>query len=640
MCGIVGLAHRDRRYEVPQQLIGVMCDAIRHRGPDDQGTFVAGPVGIGMRRLSIIDLAGGHQPISNETGLLTIVFNGEIYNYRELRQGLVQRGHAFKTDSDTETILHLFEEIGPECVKQLRGMFAFAIHDARDGSLFLARDRFGIKPLYIAERETRIAFASELKALVAAGLTDRELDWQALDSYFELGYIPAPASPFKDVRKLEPGFWLHWHPERGSTQSKYWDLPTNTIEAPHDIEERVLAWLDNSVEAHLVSDVPVAAFLSGGIDSSAIVSSMALMGGGAAHAFTARYLGSGAESTDETGLAKLLADRYGAQLTVIDIEPHVRDLLEPIVRALDEPHADESAVPSWLLSQAIAGQYKVALSGTGGDELFAGYRRHIGLLVGEHYRRLPRRVQRVLSTLVDTLPEPAGGDLGTDRLKRFMRSNEGPVWQRYLAYFSRLEWSRRSSLYSPAVRGEVAGDAASMWFNSLHTRGGSFTGLRAGLYLDYKTYLPDDILALSDRMSMAHSLEVRVPFVDHRFVEEVFPLPDRAKVGVGKAKQLLRRSLRGRLPAEHFRAPPRGFVGPTGSWLRNELRGMLTDELSPERIRRIGLFDPAAVTRLLDEHFSLRHNRSAILWELLTFTTWHRLVVESPVGEVGALSPT
>jgi len=638
MCGIVGFAHRDRRYEVPQRLIGVMCDAIRHRGPDDEGTFVSGPVGLGMRRLSIIDLAGGHQPISNETGLLTIVFNGEIYNYRELRQGLVQRGHAFKTDSDTETILHLFEEDGRDCVKKLRGMFAFAIHDARDGSLFLARDRFGIKPLYIAERDNRLAFASELKALVAAGLTNRVLDWQALDSYFELGYIPAPASPFRDVRKLEPGFWLYWHPERGVTQSKYWDLPTETIETPRDIEDRVLAWLDDSVRAHLVSDVPVAAFLSGGIDSSAIVSSMALMGGGAAHAFTARYRGSGAEATDETGLAKLLANRYGAQLTVVDIEPNVRDVLEPIVRALDEPHADESAVPSWLISQAIAAQYKVALSGTGGDELFAGYRRHIGLLVGEQYHRLPKALQRTLSSLVDALPQPAGSDLAMDRLKRFMRSNEGPAWQRYLAYFTRLAWTRRQSLYAGSVRSEVAGNAASTWFNTLHTRGGSFAGLRTGLYLDYKTYLPDDILALSDRMSMAHSLEVRVPFVDHEFVERVFPLSDRAKVGVGKAKRLLRRALRNRLPSEHFSAPKRGFVGPTSSWLRNELREMLTDELSPDRMRRIGLFDPAAVTRLLDEHFSRQQNRSGVLWELLCFTTWHRLVVEDAVSPELALS--
>jgi asparagine synthase (glutamine-hydrolysing) len=637
MCGIAGFAHRDRQYQVPGQIMRVMCDAIRHRGPDDEGIFISGPVGIGMRRLSIIDLAGGHQPISNETGLLNIVFNGEIYNYAEIRKELIERGHVFKTNSDTETILHLFEDVGPDCVRRLRGMFT--IHDARDGSLFLARDRFGIKPLYIAENGSRIAFASELKALIAAGLTDRALDWEALDAYFELGYIPAPASPFRDVRKLEPGFWLQWHPENVTKQAQYWDLPTQTESAPKDIEERVLGWLDDSVKAHLVSDVPIAAFLSGGIDSSAIVSSMALQSGASPHAFTARYLGSGAEGTDETGLARLLANRYGAKLTVVDVAPQVRDIFEPIIRTLDEPHADESAIPSWVLSQAIAAEYKVALAGTGGDELFAGYRRHIGLPVGEYYGRLPRSIQRLVSTIADAIPEPAGGELGVDRLKRFVRSNEGPAWQRYLAYFSRLPWVRRQSLYAGSVRDHVAGNSAARWFESFDKRGGSLPGIRAGLYLDYKTYLPDDILALSDRISMAHSLEVRVPFVDHELIGHVYPLPDRTKIGAGKAKQLLRRAVRNRLPAEHFSAPKRGFVGPSASWLRNELREMITDELSADRMTRLGLFDPATVTGLMDEHFAGRHNRSGILWELLCFTTWHRLLVEDSTPALLELLP-
>jgi asparagine synthase (glutamine-hydrolysing) len=325
-------------------------------------------------------------------------------------------------------------------------------------------------------------------------------------------------------------------------------------------------------------------------------------------------------------------------LTVVEIEPNIRDIFEPIVRSLDEPHADESAIPSWVISQAIASQYKVALSGTGGGELIAGYRRHIGLLVGERYGRLPRVVQRAISAAVDLLPEPKGEAQTVDRLKRFMRSNVGPSWQRYLAYFTRLAWDRRQSIYSSAVRSQIGGEAASSWFHELHKRGGSLPGLRAGLYLDYKTYLPDDILALSDRISMAHSLEVRVPFVDHELVDHVFPLPDRVKIGAGRAKQLLRRALRDRLPREHFHAPKRGFVGPTSSWLRNELREMITDELSPERMRRIGLFDPAAVSRLLDEHFSRRHNRSGILWELLCFTTWYRLVVEDTARPSAALS--
>jgi asparagine synthase (glutamine-hydrolysing) len=608
-----------------------MCDAIQHRGPDDEGIHVSGPVGLGMRRLSIIDLAGGHQPITNETGLISIVFNGEIYNYRELRRELLDRGHVFKTSSDTEAILHLYEDLGPDCVKRLRGMFSFAIHDARDGSLFLARDRFGIKPLYVTQTRERFAFASELKSLVSAGLTSRQLDWQALDAYFELGYIPAPASPFADVRKLEPGFWMRWHPEEGVTQARYWDVPTEMQDAPSDIEECVRSWLDDSVRAHLVSDVPIAAFLSGGIDSSAIVSSMALVGDAVPHAFTARFLGSGAKRTDESGLAKSLAQRYGARLTVIDIEPKVSGIIEPIVHALDEPHADESAIPTWVLSKAIAAEYKVALSGTGGDELFAGYRRHIGLLVGDQFGRLPRGVKRIINTIVRRLPEPLHGGGEVDRLKRFVSGSNGPSWERYLAYFSRLAWQDRRALYSGAVRTQMDASAAFVRFEELHRGGGSLEGLRAGLYLDYKTYLPDDLLALSDRISMAHSLEVRVPFVDHVFVDHVFPLPDRTKVGWGKAKRLLRQAVRNRLPAEHFRAPKRGFVGPMASWLRGELREMISDELSGDRMRRLGLFDHRAIQSLLNDHFTRRNDRSGILWELLCFATWHRLVVEPAI---------
>ena len=628
MCGIVGVAHRDRSRPVSSELLKVMCDAIRHRGPDDDGYAISGNVAIGMRRLSIIDLPGGHQPITNEDGRLTIVFNGEIYNYRDLRRGLVERGHTFKTNSDTETILHLYEEEGPRCVEKLRGMFGVAILDARDGSVFVARDRFGIKPMYVAETAHRLAFASELKALVAAGLTTRALDWDALDAYFELGYIPAPASPFLDVRKLEPGHWLLWKPESGSRTERYWDLPTQSRRAPREVDELVRGWLDDSVQAHLVSDVPVAAFLSGGIDSSAVVSSWALTGGPAPHAFTARYHGTGSEATDETGLARLLANRYGARLTVVDVEPNVREIFEPITLALDEPHADESAIPSWIVSKAIASEYKVALAGTGGDELFAGYRRHIGLLAGAHYRRLPSPLQRAISRVANAIPEPKGGQLTVNRIKRFAASQGDAPWQRYLEYFTRLSWEKRRSLYASDFRGRVEGTSASRTFESLHERGGSPAGLRTALYLDYKTYLPDDILALSDRISMAHSLEVRVPFVDHEFIENVFPLPDRTKVGLGRPKKLLRHALRDRLPAEHFRAPKRGFVGPTASWLRNELRDMLTDELSPARIERLGFFDSGTVSGLLDDHFERRHNREGILWELLCFMTWHRLVVE------------
>ena len=636
MCGIAGIVHRDQSRPVWAATVHDMCAALQHRGPDDEGIHVAGGVGLGMRRLSIIDLAGGHQPIFNEDGSKVIVFNGEIYNYQELRQALIARGHQFRTQSDTEAVLHLYEDDGVRCVDRLRGMFAFAIWDARAHTLFLARDRFGIKPLYVTHGPWGLGFASELKALLAAGLSHRTLDWEALDAYFQLGYIPAPATPFTDVRKLEPGHCLTWRATGELTVRRYWDLPATATPTPSDVEQRIVEWLDDSVAAHLVSDVPVAAFLSGGLDSSAVVASMAALGQ-TPHAFTARYLGSGAAPADETHLASQLATRWGAKLTVVDIRPDLRDVFEPIVRALDEPHADDSAIPTWLLSQAVGSSYKVALTGIGGDELFAGYRRHIGVLLGQHYSRLPLGVQRAASALANRLPEPRGGALGIDRLKRFLRPGRNGTAQRFFSFLRRVDDGDRDALYSPAVSDHV--ESASAWthFEELYRGGGSPRGLRAGLYLDYKTFLPDDILALSDRLAMAHSLEIRVPLVDHILVERIFGLPDHAKIGWWRSKRLLKRALRARLPDAHLHAPKRGFVGPTSAWLRDELRGVLADELSPERIRRLGYFDPSAVGRFFDEHMTRRRNREGILWALLTFSGWHRLYMEgSPAPRYAA----
>ena len=635
MCGIVGIVHRDPGQPVDSGVIRAMCRAIRHRGPDDEGVFVQGQVGLGMRRLSIIDLGGGRQPMTNEDGSKVIVFNGEIYNYRALRHELSDRRHQFRTASDTETVVHLYEEAGPAAVERLRGMFAFAIWDESTRSLLLARDRFGIKPLYYTATAWGLAFASELKALVSAGLTARELDWEALDTYFQLGYIPAPASPFRDVRKLPPGHWLLWRPNGELLVHQYWDLPRRPAPAPAEPERRVLEWLDESVAAHLISDVPVAAFLSGGLDSSAVVASMALAAraaGEVPQAFTARYHGAGANAADETGLASRLAERYGVRLNVVDITPDVRDTFEPIVRALDEPHADDSAIPTWSLSQAVAGSHKVALTGIGGDELFAGYRRHLGLGAAERYARLPAGLRRTAARLAHLLPDSAGGGgLAVDRLKRFLRVGDDGTAERYLDLISRADDALRRRLYAAELRGAIGGDAARDRFRRLHQDGPArHDPLTSALYLDYRTYLPDDILALSDRLSMAHSLEIRVPFVDHRLVEQVFPLPTALKVGRGEHKWLLKRALAGRLPPGHLRAPKRGFVGPTAAWLRHELRPLLEDELSADRVRRLGYFDADALQRLLDDHFSRRHNREGILWALLCFSTWHRIYLEQP----------
>jgi asparagine synthase (glutamine-hydrolysing) len=618
-----------------------MCAALQHRGPDDEGLYAGTAVALGMRRLSIIDVSGSRQPIWNEDGSKLIVFNGEIYNYRDLRSELITRGHRFATHGDTETILHLFEEAGPRCVERLRGMFAFAIWDHTMRSLFLARDRFGIKPLYYTVGPWGLAFASELKALVAAGCTQRQLDWEALDAYFQLGYIPAPATPFRDVQKLEPGHWLLWRDTGKTTVHAYWDLPREAAPslAPADLEHRVLEWLDGAVKAHLVSDVPVAAFLSGGLDSSAVVASMAVVGGGEPpHAFTARYFGTGAEAADETALARALAERYGAPLTLVDIRPDVPNIFEPIVRALDEPHADDSAIPTWALSQAVGGSFKVVLTGIGGDELFAGYRRHLGLLAAQRYARLPAALRRAVAAAAGLIPDALGNGLTFNRMKRFLGVGDGGVADRYLDIQARAGDQLRTRLYTPALRSVITGNAARERFRRLDTRGAARQGLATALYLDYKTYLADDILALSDRLSMAHSLEIRVPLVDHVLVEQIFPLPANIKVGPWELKRLLKRALAGRLPTAHFRAPKRGFVGPTAAWLRRELWPTLVDELSPARMKRLGYFDPSVVSRLLAEHCSRRRNREGVLWALLCFSVWHRLFVEG-TGQAPSLNP-
>jgi asparagine synthase (glutamine-hydrolysing) len=635
MCGIVGIARRIGEQPVTPADIRPMCDSIRHRGPDDEGIYAHGRVGLGMRRLSIIDLQGGHQPIFNEDGTNAIVFNGEIYNYAELRADLLARGHQLRTNSDTETIVHLYEDHGVDCVKWLRGMFAFGLWDETRRQLVLARDRFGIKPLYVAMDGRQVSFASELKALCAANLTKRELDWPALEAYFRLGYVPAPHTPFRDVRKLEPGHVLVWREDGTWIDRPYWDVPLEPQLCPADIEERVRDWLDESVKAHLVSDVPLAVLLSGGIDSSAIFSSMALSGA-APHGYTARYIGSGAKDADESALAAQLANCYGAKLTVVDIEPCLTDILEPIALALDEPHADESAVPTWLMSERVARDYKVVLAGTGGDELFAGYRRHFGLLMTEQFTRLPASLRRALSSAIGLLPEPSSGKLTLHRLKRFLRSEPGTLPERYLDLLNKLPSGVRSIFTEDIVR-QIGSGLASTHFSHLYDAAGSPKGLSAPLYLDYKTYLPDDILHLSDRISMAHSLEVRVPFVDHRFVEQAFMLPDAVKVGRGKAKHLLRKSLVGRLPKAHFQAPKRGFVGPTALWLRSELRGVLLDELSSDRMSRLGFFDTRAVARLINEHLDGRQNHESVLWALLSFSIWHRIYCEEPIPAADAV---
>lgn len=633
MCGIVGMARRRGAPDVDRDDVARMCSVIRHRGPDDEGIHASPRVGLGMRRLSIIDLAEGHQPIYNEDRTIALVFNGEIYNYRDLRRDLLGRGHDLRTRSDTETIVHLYEDYGVDCVRHLRGMFAFALWDERRGTLLLARDRFGIKPLYVSTDESQIVFASELKALRDLGMLENRLDWRAMEAFFRLGYIPAPYTPFEGVRKLEPGHVLLWTQDGSWVDRPYWDVPYERDER-EVTPASVLEWIDESVSTHLVSDVPMAVLLSGGLDSSAVYSSAAAAGA-TPHAFTARYLGSGARGADETHLARALVERYGGQLTIVDIEPRVTDLFEQTAYALDEPHADESAIPTWLLAERVAADYKVVLAGTGGDELFGGYRRHLGLLASNWYTSLPGAARAAVTSMVTAIPEPRGGQLALHRLKRFVRTSPGGVAARYYDMLNKMPEVNGLALFAPDIRNNIPGSPAAEHMRSVYRSGNEPQGLNAPLYMDYKTYLPDDILHLSDRIAMAHSLEVRVPLVDHVLVQKIFPLSDRLKIGRGKAKQLLRRALAPRLPKEHFAAKKRGFVGPTALWLRHELREMVLDELSPDSIGQLGFFDMELVAQLVDDHMSRRHNRESALWALLSFAVWHRAFVSQPAVHAG-----
>jgi asparagine synthase (glutamine-hydrolysing) len=634
MCGIVGVVHAERERPVHDAFIRRMCDAIRHRGPNDYGVYVAGSVGLGIRRLSVIDLASGHQPMFNEDASVAIVFNGEIYNYRELRAGLLARGHVMRTHSDTETIIHLYEELGDRCVDRLRGMFAFAIWDSKRQRLFLARDRFGMKPLYLVQASWGIAFASELKALRAVGLAGGELDWEALEGVFRVGYIPAPRTPFKSVSKLEPGHRLTWPPGESPRIQRYWDVPTTPSRPLDNVVEVVREKLDESVQAHLESDVPLAVFLSSGLDSSAVVSSMALAGS-EVHAYTVRYPGSGADRADESPLARELAARYGFQLTIVDVEPDIQSILEPIVNALDEPHGNDSALTTWLICRRVVQEYKVALLGTGGDELFAGYRRHFALAAARLWQRLPRAVRAAARVAGDRIAEPQDGGLGVARLKQFLRASGDSLAGRYFGLQDKLG---TTSLFAPGIREQVELSYTQRTFERHGVVAPSDGLIRPALYIDYKTYLPDDLLHVADRISMAHSLELRMPFVDHELVEDLFTLPDHARVGLMRPKRLLRRALTPRLPAAHLAAPKRGFIGPTAMWLRHDLKGVLADELSSARLERLGFFDTRVVDRLRREHTQHHQNHESLLWALLCFSTWHRGWVESgPAQGVAAL---
>ncbi len=627
MCGIAGYIGT-----VAPAVLPAMLQSLTHRGPDDAGTHVEPGVGLGMTRLAIIDLAGGRQPMSNEDGSLWIVFNGEIYNYRELRPDLLSRGHRLQTRSDTEVILHLFEEEGERCVERLRGMFAFAIWDARRRRLFLARDRLGKKPLYLWHRDGLFLFASEIKALLCHPAVSRALDPEAFHHYLAFGYTPADRSAFAGIRKLPPAHTATLA-EGTLALRRYWDLPRgdSLTAGPVPLPERaarIRQELREAVRLRLESDVPLGVFLSGGIDSSAVVASMREVTGQRIATFSIGF-GQATPSFDELPYARMVARRFETDHSEEILEPKVADLLPAIVQHFDEPFADSSAIPTFVVAQATARHVKVVLSGIGGDETFGGYPRYLGVRLSEYYARLPRWMRSVSGTCLTRLVRETETSLNWgDWVRRFVTGAERPLPDRYLGWTRFFGEADLARVATPALREGWKTDVERLHLAAFaaHGHGDPVDG---AFRVDLSTYLPDDLLVMADRMSMAHSLELRAPFCDHRVIEESLRIPPSVKIPGFRLKGLLKTAFADALPPQVLSHRKQGFMIPLGRWLRTDLRDVMEDLLSPERVRSRGLFIPDAVEALKREHVGGSRSHSDRLWTLMMAELWLRQYLDT-----------
>ena len=622
MCGICGFVTFAGWSSTTLQ---AMNDVIVRRGPDGEGSLVSGHVGLAMRRLAIIDVVGGAQPVYNEDRSVAVVFNGEIYNFRALREGLLTRGHEFRTNSDTEVIVHLYEEHGPELVRELEGMFAFALWDARQEKLLLARDRLGIKPLFVARLPGGLLFGSEMKSLLATGLVPRDLDLQALDEFFAYTFIPAPRTIYRAIRKVPPATIVSVGSKGEMDERTFWQVPDAEV-VPRTQGEwvtRVETALSRAVQSHLVSDVPVGAFLSGGIDSGLMVAMMAAASERPVETFTVGFGDSGSSFIDERIYARMIAKRYRLNHHEINVEPHVAGVIGDIVTAFDEPFSDDSVIPTYYVSQEAARFVKVALTGLGGDELFGGYRRHLGVRIGDAYAHVPRCVREgLIDTLIRRLPEPKSSNDRVDHLKRFSRASSLPASGRYQDSMASLPAAERLRLYLKGVAAHIDTNATRAMLTE------TFDGFRYGtsvdraLKTDLRWYLPDDVLTLTDRLSMWHSLELRVPYLDYHLVEEVMTTPSHLKIRGLNQKHILKEVASKWLPESVIRHPKQGFEAPMGRWLRGPLKGVMEDALTSSALTSTGIFDPNEVARLKHEHLSGARKHSKALFSLLMFHLW------------------
>lgn len=623
MCGIVGSVELEHGRPADLALLRRMRDTLAHRGPDGTGELVSGPCALGHTRLAIIDLATGDQPVWNADRTLAIVFNGEIYNYRALRERLLAKGHALHTSGDTEVIVHLYEEMGPACLLELRGMFAFAIWDTRDQSLFVARDPLGVKPLFWRADGRRFAFASEIKGLLADPECPRRLDLQGADEILFKFFADQERTIYRDVHRLPPAHWLRVRDGRIESR-RYWELAwddrgpgsATTVDGFVDA-------FDTSVRHHLESDVPLGVFLSGGIDSTAVLASMRRFHTGTLKSFSVGFKGVRPD-LDERARARLVAERYGTEHVEIEVEPHLEELVPELLRAFDEPTGDSGAIPSLLLSREVVRHVKVALTGTGGDEILGGYGRYQGALLAGTFARLPRALREgVIAPIVRAIPEPGGGERRVDWLKRFVASAALPPAERYAALVMRAPAALRRELWLPELQERIAFEETEKTATFAFDEPGPRATLLARMsHQDLQSYLPDCILATADRTGMAAALELRVPFVDRPLVELLARVPASWKIRRFTKKWLARRAFRDRLPREILAGRKLGFTGPMNEWFRRDWDKIGGAYLSDDALRSAALFQPDGVRRIVEEHRSGRRNHETLLWTLVMTQAW------------------
>ncbi len=625
MCGIAGVATSNIDQGIDEPQLRSMLGRIVHRGPDDEGVYLDGFGAIGVRRLSIIDVQGGHQPIHNEDQRLWVVLNGEIYNFKELYDQLSSLGHHFYTRSDTEVIVHAFEEWGDDCVDRLNGMYAFAVWDKEKQRLFIARDRAGIKPLHYCLYNGRLAFASEIKALLALPDIPRELDLVSLNLYLTYEHVPNPRTIFKDIYKLPPGHTLAFQEGQLSIRS-YWDFDLSQSEAPSSM--RVAEWqesfsgaLEQAVRMEMVSDVPLGVFLSGGIDSSAIAAMMT-RAGGEVKSFSIAFEN---PSFDESKYARTVAQHLGTQHheELLD-ERRMWELVPRIAEVLDEPLGDSSFIPTYLLSEFARRYVTVALGGDGGDELLAGYSTIQAHKLSQLYLKMPSFLREsVVAPIVGKMPV-SDNNISLDfRIKRFVEHAAYPPAERHHRWLGSFTPEEKSLLLTSEVRQQLAQhdtfDIAHELYNSCTAR----ESINKLLYLDMKLYLDTDILTKVDRASMASSLEARVPFLNKVLLDLMARMPLEFKLKGLTRKYILRESMKGILPDEVINRSKKGFNMPVAKWIKGELRGLVQDVLSETKIKREGLFNPVYINKLLDDHLSNKRDNRKLLWTLLVFELWH-----------------